>query len=148
MPTTTVTASSPFRPAPTRRDVPAAEPEAPTPSFQGAPGQLANMGMAQLRFGLGDRDAIQAELDDMALAIRAFHLKPADQVLRECSAYSARLSELKVLLHRAEGFDRSYARVRTMQVDVYLLETDRQWKTASRLIEIQRQELFLSGAQV
>lgn len=106
-----------------------------------------NMGLARLRAGLGTRPQIQAELDDIAAAMRGFYLKPPDQVLRECSAYSARLSELYVLLHRVEGLDRQYTRLRTQQVEIYRDEMREQWKTASRLIEVQRQDLMLLGGQ-
>lgn len=92
---------------------------------------------------LGDRIEIEKELDLIAAAIRTFHRKQADQVLRECSGYSARLTEMAVLLHRVEGASRQYTRIRTQQVERFLVELDRQWKTASRLIEVQRQDMEL-----
>jgi hypothetical protein len=93
---------------------------------------------------LGDRDQIQQELNGIAAAIREFHIKHPDQVMRECSAYGARLTELAVLLHRVESSDRQYTRIRTQQVDRFITEIDRQFKTASRLVEIHRQDLELS----
>jgi uncharacterized membrane-anchored protein len=92
---------------------------------------------------LGPREEIEKELDLIAAAIRTFHRKNADQVLRECSGYSARLTEMAVLLHRVEGASRQYTRIRTQQVERFLAELDRQWKTASRLIEVQRQDMEL-----
>lgn len=92
---------------------------------------------------LGPREEIEKELDLIAAAIRSFCRKNADQVLRECSGYSARLTEMAVLLHRVEGASRQYTRIRTQQVERFLLELDRQWKTASRLIEVQRQDMEL-----
>jgi hypothetical protein len=109
--------------------------------------RMTNAGMAAMRQGLGTREEIQGELDEIAAAMRGFYLKAPDQVLRECSAYSARLTELYVLLHRAEGLDRQYTRLRTQQVQVFLDEMREQWKTASRLIEVQRQDLLLLGGQ-
>lgn len=106
-----------------------------------------NMGLARLRTGLGTREEIQSELDDIAAAMRGFYAKAPDQVMKECSAYSARLSELYVLLHRVEGIDRQYTRLRTQQVEIYREELREQWKTASRLIEVQRQDLMLLGGQ-
>jgi hypothetical protein len=44
--------------------------------------------------------------------MRIFHLKPPDKVMRECSAYTARLTQRAVLLHRNETLDRQYTRVR------------------------------------
>jgi hypothetical protein len=101
--------------------------------------------MAALRpsGALGSREHIEYELDSISAAIRSFHLKQPDMVMRECSAYSARLTELAVLLHRAEVHSSSYVRIRTQQVDRYLDEIDRQFKTASRLVEISRQDLDL-----
>jgi hypothetical protein len=92
---------------------------------------------------LGDREEIEKELDLIAAVIRTFHRKNPDQVLRECSGYSARLTEMAVLLHRVEGQSRQYTRIRTQQVERFLVELDRQWKTASRLIEVQRQDMEL-----
>ena len=116
--------------------VPVAQPLPAPPTPQYHPEMVA---------GLGTRTQIQDELDQMAVQIRAFHLKQPDQVLRECSAYTARLTELCVLLHRVESTDRQYTRVRTQQVERWLAELDRQFKMASRLIEVMRQDLQLSG---
>lgn len=93
---------------------------------------------------LGDRATIERELDLIAAAIRVFWKKQPDQVLRECSGYSARLTELAVLLHRVEASNRQYTRIRTQQVERFLAEIDRQWKTASRLVEVMRQDIDLS----
>jgi hypothetical protein len=80
----------------------------------------------------GSREEIEAELDLIAAAIRTFHRKQPDQVMRECAGYSARLTEMAVLLHRVEGSNRQYTRIRTQQVERFLAELDRQFKTASR----------------
>lgn len=125
------------------RDVPAADPAAAlalVPPLTPAP-QV--QGMAYLSNGLGSRQDIERELDGIALAMRSFPLKAPDQVMREVAAYSARLTEMTVLLHRHESQDRQYLRVRTQQVDKYLQEMDRQFKIASRLVEVMRQDLEL-----
>lgn len=96
---------------------------------------------------LGGREEIEKELDLIAASIRTFHSKQPDQVMRECSGYSARLTEMAVLLHRVEGVSRQYTRIRTQQVERFLAELDRQWKTASRLIEVSRQDIALIGGQ-
>lgn len=93
---------------------------------------------------LGTREEIEDELNGIAAAIRQFHIKHPDQVMRECSAYGARLTELAVLLHRMEGRDRQYTRIRTQQVDRFLKEIESQFKTASRLVEIHRQDLEMA----
>lgn len=104
-------------------------------------------GMAPLRnYGyLGTRDEIEEELDGIAAAMRSFSAKMPDQIMREVAAYSARLTEMCVLLARVESHDRQYLRVRTQQVDRFITELDRQFKIASRLVEVQRQDLSLMG---
>lgn len=87
---------------------------------------------------LGSRAEIEAELDLVAAAIRAFYGKQPDQIMRECAGFSARLTELAVLLHRREGYDRNYARIRTQQVQRFLDELEHQFRTASRLVEMLR----------
>lgn len=99
--------------------------------------------MAPLGNGLGTKQQIQDELDGIALAVRAFPVKQPDQIMRECAAYTARLTELEVLLHRVEAQDRQYVKLRTMQVDKWLQQLEFQWKVASRLIEVMRQDLSL-----
>lgn len=94
---------------------------------------------------LGSREEIQGELDYIAAVARTFHELQPDQVLRMCAAFTARLTELKVLLVRHEALDRRYLKVRTQQVEAWLLELERQGKTASRLIEVARQDLALMG---
>lgn len=96
---------------------------------------------------LGDRTQVERELDLIAASIRTFHRLRPDQVLRYCAGYTARLTEMHVLLHRVESTasGRAYTRLRTQQVDKYLEELERQWKTASRLIEVMRQDLQMSG---
>jgi hypothetical protein len=97
---------------------------------------------------LGSRAEVEKELDLVAAAMRTFFAKPPDMVMRECSAYTARLTEMAVLLHRKEGESRQWTRVRTQQVQRFLDELDRQWKTASRLIEVSRQDLQVLRGQV
>lgn len=96
---------------------------------------------------LGPRSEIEKELDLIAAAIRTFYAKQPDQVMRECAGYSARLTELCVLLHRVEAGNREYTRIRTQQAERFLAETDRQFKIASRLVEIQRQDIDLLRGQ-
>lgn len=124
--------------------VPSSVPSSATPT------NLASLAfMAPLRPAgfLGSREEIQAELDGIAMAARAFSLKQPDQVMREVAAYSARLTELSMLLHRVEALERQYVRVRTQQVELWLKELDRQFKIASRLVEVNRQDIALLGGQ-
>lgn len=136
--------TSPPAPLPGPRDVPQSDPAgglALVPPLTAGPTPV--QGMAYLQNGLGTRADIERELDGIALAMRSFPLKAPDQVMREVAAYSARLTEMTVLLYRVESLDRQYLRVRTQQVDKYLQEMDRQFKIASRLVEVMRQDLEL-----
>lgn len=104
---------------------------------------LGHMATLRPTGALGTREQIQQELDSIAAACRMFYMKQPDQVMREISAYSARLTELAVLLHREEAYDRQYTRVRTQQVERWLVDLDRQFKIASRMVEVARQDLEL-----
>lgn len=90
---------------------------------------------------LGTRAEIEAELDGILLIIRDFWTMEPDQVMSHCAAMSARLTELEVLLHRVEVRDRTYKQIRTMQVQKISDELDRQFRVASRLVEVRRQDI-------
>lgn len=90
---------------------------------------------------LGSRDQIEAELDGILLVIRDFWTMEPDQVMSHVAAMTARLTELEVLLHRVEFRDRQYKQIRTMQVQKLIDELERQFKIASRLVEVRRQDL-------
>ena len=90
---------------------------------------------------LGSRDQIEGELDAILVMIRDFWTQEPDLVMGYIAAMTARLTELEVLLHRVESRDRRFKQIRTMQVQKMLDELDRQFKIASRLIEVRRQDL-------
>lgn len=90
---------------------------------------------------LGSRAQIEGELDGILIVIRDFWTMEPDQVMGHCAAMTARLTELEVLLHRVEVRDRTYKQIRTMQVQKIVDELERQFKIASRLVEVRRQDL-------
>lgn len=90
---------------------------------------------------LGSRGEIEAELDAILLVIRGFWAMEPDQVMGHCASMTARLTELEVLLHRVEVRDRTYKQIRTMQVQKIVDELERQFRIASRLVEVRRQDL-------
>lgn len=90
---------------------------------------------------LGSKTAVLAEIDAMLSAVRDFWQMEPDEVMREISAYTARCTELYVQLHRVEGVHREWRQVRTQQVVPLLDELDRQYKNASRMLEVRRQDL-------
>ena len=90
---------------------------------------------------LGSREQIEGELDAVMFTIREFYTQEPDHVMAHIAAITARLTELEVLLHRVETRDRQFKQIRTMQVQKILDECDRQFKIASRLVEVRRQDM-------
>lgn len=89
---------------------------------------------------LVSREAVEGEIDTMLTAVRGFWNMEPDQRMRMITAMSARCTEMCIHLHRLEG-NRTWRQVRTMQVERLLTELDRQFKLASREVEIRRQDL-------
>ncbi len=92
---------------------------------------------------LVSRQHVEDEIDLMLRAVRGFWDMEPDQVMQMCSAMSARATELSVHLHRLEG-KREWRQIRTMQVERLLSELDRQFKIASRMLEVRRQDIETS----
>jgi hypothetical protein len=104
-------------------------------------GELMPDVAVQLSWGaLQSKEAVESEIDTMLTALRAFWQQEPDQRMRAITAMSARCTELCIHLHRLEG-RREWRQVRTMQVERLLAELDRQFKIASREIEVRRQDL-------
>jgi hypothetical protein len=98
----------------------------------------------QLSWGaLASREAVEAEIDTMLTSVRGFWSMEPDQRMRLITAMSARCTELCIHLHRLEG-RREWRQLRTMQVERLLAELDRQFKVASREIEVRRQDLEMT----
>lgn len=90
---------------------------------------------------LVDKAHVEAELDKILVMLARLWSMEPDQVLRVCSAISARLTELYIHLHRVEGRYREWRQVRTQQVVKLLEEVDRQFKFHSRGVEVRKQDL-------
>lgn len=93
------------------------------------------------RATLGSREHIEAEIDLMTDAVRDFYRMEPDEVMRHISGFTARCTELEIQLHRVEGRYREFKQIRTMQVQKLLDELDRQFRLASRTVELRRQDL-------
>jgi hypothetical protein len=107
-------------------------------------GDLVPEVAAELAWGeLVSKQHVEDELDTMMRAIRGFWEMEPDQVMRMIMALSARCTELGVHLHRLEG-KREWRQIRTLQVERILAELDRQFKNASRLLEVRRQDIEMS----
>ena len=103
---------------------------------------LAN-DMAPLRTGVDSKAELLLELAGIKASIRTWHDTQPDQVLREASAYSARLTEMWTELRLLERDDRQFTQMRTMQVQPVLDEIDRQYRFAQSRIAIARQDIDL-----
>jgi cytosine/adenosine deaminase-related metal-dependent hydrolase len=102
---------------------------------------------AEMSWGaLVSREKVEDEIDMMLRAIRGFWDMEPDQVMRMLAAMSARCTEMAVHLHRLEG-KREWRQVRTQQVERLIAECDRQFKLASRTVEIRRQDMFMEGGR-
>ncbi len=92
-----------------------------------------------------DKQHVEEELDLILRTMRAMWSMEPDQVMRTSSALSSRATELAVHLHRAEnakGQGRlQWKQIRTLQVGPILAELDRQFRVASRIVELRRQDL-------
>jgi len=93
---------------------------------------------------VGSHAELLLELAGVKAAIRTWHEKQPDEVIREASAYSARLVEIWTELRILEQYDRQYTQMRTLQVSPVIDEIDRQYKFASSRIAMSRQDLDLN----
>lgn len=92
---------------------------------------------------LVSKETVEDEIDVMLRTVREFWSLEPDQVMLMIAALSARATELSVHLHRLEG-RREWKQVRTMQVERVLSELDRQFKIASRMLEVRRQDIEMA----
>lgn len=101
---------------------------------------IAPMGVG----GPVSRAGVLLELAGIKAALRTWFDKQPDQVIREASAYSARLTELWTDLRILEAHDREWTQLRTMQVQPVLDEIDRQYRFQTSRIAIMRQDIDMS----
>lgn len=92
---------------------------------------------------LPSREAIIEELRLIHRAVRVWFSREPDVVLREASAYSARLAELRLDIRLAGTVDRAYKSLFTPTNDLHS-EVEQQSRWASRQIEVRRQDMDLS----
>jgi hypothetical protein len=90
------------------------------------------------------RAAVLFELAGIKAAIRTWFDKQPDQVIREASAYTARLTELWTELRLMEPYDRQWTQIRTQQVQPVLDEIDRQYRFQQSRVAIARQDLDMA----
>lgn len=84
----------------------------------------------------------QAELDGYYAQMREFSSVEVTEILMALAAFSARASEIRSVLVRNEN--RRAQTFRTKEIEPFLEEVDRQFKTWSRLISVRQQEWDIS----
>ncbi len=94
--------------------------------------------------GLPDVPELEDEIDAMLLDLLGANMEMPDEVIRMCAGYMARLTELHVRIVRIEGANRGYKWIRTQQIDKVENLIEFLYKSASRLVEIRRQDTELS----
>lgn len=94
--------------------------------------------------GLPDVPELEEEIDAMLLDLMGANMDMPDEVIRMCAGYMARLTELHVRIVRVEGANRGYRWIRTQQIDKVENLIEFLYKSASRLVEIRRQDTELS----
>ena len=93
----------------------------------------------------GSINSVRAELDAAFGDMRGFYEMEPDEVMRMCSAHSARLSELRVRIQRVEDFHRQWQPVRVREVEPTLDELQRQYAIASRLHSVRELDFKMEG---
>lgn len=83
---------------------------------------------------LGSINDVRAELDAIFEDIKRMHEQEPDEVMVVCSARSARLSELRMLIYRVEDLLSYWKPIRTHEVDPAMEELRFQFNLASRLL--------------
>jgi hypothetical protein len=83
---------------------------------------------------LGSAESVHRELDEIFAVMKRFATMEPDEVMLHCSAYSARLSEIRMIIHRIEDMHRHWKPVRTREVEPTIEELKFQFNVASRLL--------------
>jgi len=84
------------------------------------------------------------EIEGMVSQISDVSGSTPDQVMRVCMGLMARCTEIWVQLIRVEASDRKAKALRTQQLQKVMELIEFEFKAASRLIEVARQEVELS----
>ncbi len=105
------------------------------PSAAAAPDPLAS---------LTADSSLEDELDAMVAAVKEIDPSAPDVIMMTCMALMARCTEIHLQLVRLEGTNRKARIFRTEQLQVVMDLLNFEYKAASRLIEVRRQEVELS----
>lgn len=88
--------------------------------------------------GLGTVVTIREEIDDILEHMREFCNLEPDDVMRLCSGYSARVSEIRIRIQRIEEHIPIWRRVRIQEAEPVLEELKQQFNIASRIVSVRQ----------
>jgi len=89
-------------------------------------------------------DSLEDEVIAMVSSIQTLDFNQADVVMATCMGYMARCTEIWLQLLRIEGTHRKAKTFRVMHLQKVMDLIEFEYKAASRLIEVRRQEVELS----
>ncbi len=89
-------------------------------------------------------DSLEDEIIAMVTTITNLEFTQADVVMTTCMGYMGRCTELWLQLLRIEGSHRKSKTLRVMHLQKLMDLIEFEYKAASRLIEVRRQEVELS----
>jgi len=89
-------------------------------------------------------ETLEDEVIAMVTSIQILDLTQADVVMAMCMGYMARCTEIWLQLLRIEGAHRKAKTFRVMYLQKVMDLIEFEYKAASRLIEVRRQEVELS----
>jgi len=104
------------------------------------PNVPAHDAVSNLPFGA----TVEEEIDAMISSIKEFDGSAPDILLSTCMAYQARCTELYIQLVRIEPRERKAKVFRVTQLQKVMDLLEFEFRGASRLIEVRRQEMELS----
>lgn len=88
--------------------------------------------------GLGTVATVRSEVDDVIKHMQEFCNEEPDDVMRLCSGYSARMSEVRIRIQRIEEHIPVWRRVRLQEVEPILDELKQQFNIASRIVSVRQ----------
>jgi len=93
---------------------------------------------------LSEHSTLEEEIDAIIKVMRDLHMQDPETMLTSCMALMARATEIHVGLIRMEANMRKAKAFRTMQLAKVIELIEFEFKAASRLVEVRRQEIELS----
>lgn len=87
---------------------------------------------------------MEQEIEAMVHTISSLDFNQADVVMATCMGFMGRCTEMWLQLLKIEGSHRKAKTIRVMQLQKVMDLIEFEYKAASRLIEVRRQEIELS----